>query len=174
MLLYLDIDGVMVPANSWRRPEILEDGFPAFDFRAVKALQKILSATGASIVLTTSHKSVYPLNKWRSIFERRGISVNKIDRLPANTLHLNRKDELLNWFANHPQQDNFIILDDDKILNALPTHLKDHVVLTSGSVGLTDYIADEALEKINENMALYRGTVDRRRKESGKRVSVIK
>ena len=26
MLLYLDIDGVMVPANSWRKPEILEDG----------------------------------------------------------------------------------------------------------------------------------------------------
>ena len=25
MLIYLDIDGVMVPANSWRKLEILED-----------------------------------------------------------------------------------------------------------------------------------------------------
>lgn len=27
MLILLDIDGVMVPANSWKRPEFLADGF---------------------------------------------------------------------------------------------------------------------------------------------------
>ncbi|WP_218146412.1 HAD domain-containing protein [Parapedobacter indicus] len=46
----------MVPANSWRRPEILDDGFPAFSPNATKALQRIIDSTGARIVLTTSHK----------------------------------------------------------------------------------------------------------------------
>jgi hypothetical protein len=43
MLLYLDIDGVMVPANSWRKPEILEDGFPEFSSKAVSSLIRIIS-----------------------------------------------------------------------------------------------------------------------------------
>jgi hypothetical protein len=32
MLIFLDIDGVMVPAKSWERPVLLKDGFPAFSF----------------------------------------------------------------------------------------------------------------------------------------------
>ena len=30
MLVFLDIDGVMAPAKSWQRPDILEDGFVDF------------------------------------------------------------------------------------------------------------------------------------------------
>jgi hypothetical protein len=52
MLLYLDIDGVMVPANAWRKPEILEDGFPAFSSNAVRSLDRIISSSSANIVLT--------------------------------------------------------------------------------------------------------------------------
>ena len=33
MLLFLDIDGVMVPAKGWKSPELLNDGFPAFSSR---------------------------------------------------------------------------------------------------------------------------------------------
>ncbi len=62
MLILLDIDGVMVPANSWKKPEFHEDGFPMFNSRSVSALQKIISETGASLLLTTSHKSKYNLN----------------------------------------------------------------------------------------------------------------
>ena len=31
MLVLLDIDGVMVPANSWKKPEFMDDGFPMFN-----------------------------------------------------------------------------------------------------------------------------------------------
>lgn len=151
MLLYLDIDGVMVPANSWRRPEILEDGFPEFSSNAVKSLDRIISKTSADIVLTTSHKHMYTLKEWKTIFKRRNINVNKITRLPKNTNHLNRKDELIHWFDSKRLKDQFIIIDDDKSLNALPKFLKDKLIQTSGSVGLTDYLADEALDKIEKS-----------------------
>jgi len=97
MLLFLDIDGVMVPANSWRKPEILDDGFPAFSPNATKALHRIIDSTGARIVLTTSHKSKYSPTQWRNIFSKRGIYVNRINRLSENVAALNRKDKLLNF-----------------------------------------------------------------------------
>lgn len=150
MLLYLDIDGVMVPANSWRRPEILEDGFPEFSSKAIKSLNRIISNSSADIVLTTSHKHKYTLNEWNNIFRRRNINVNKISRLPRNTKYLNRKEELIRWFNAENSKGRFIIIDDDKSLNALPEFLKDKLIQTSGSVGLTDYLADEAIDKIEK------------------------
>lgn len=150
MLLYLDIDGVMVPANSWRKIEILEDGFPEFSLKAVSSLERIISSSSADIVLTTSHKHKYTLKEWYNIFKRRNINVNKITRLPENTNHLNRKDELIDWFNAKHLNEKFLIIDDDKSLNALPEFLKDRLIQTSGSVGLTDSLADEALAKLDK------------------------
>lgn len=150
MLLYLDIDGVMVPANSWRRPEILEDGFPEFKPTATKSLNRIISTSKIDIVLTTSHKYIYSLEVWNNIFKRRNINVNKITRLPKNVDNLNRKEELIRWFDRNYTDGKFIIIDDDKSLNALPALLKDKLIQTSASVGLTEYLADEAISKIEK------------------------
>jgi hypothetical protein len=43
MLIFLDIDGVMVPAKGWQRPELLSDGFPVFSLNAVNALKKLIT-----------------------------------------------------------------------------------------------------------------------------------
>ena len=67
MYVLLDLDGVMIPANAWKRPEILADNFPAFSAKAVKALNDILIATNAEIILTTSHKANYTINQWMEI-----------------------------------------------------------------------------------------------------------
>ena len=145
MLLYLDIDGVMVPASSWRKLEILEDGFPEFSSRATAALNKIITATNADIVLTTSHKHSFTLEGWIEIFKTRSVIVNNVSRLPQNINNLSRKQELLEWFNPENSLEKFIIIDDDKSLNGLPENLKNRLIQTSGSVGLTDYLADEAL-----------------------------
>ncbi|TXD84837.1 hypothetical protein ESY86_03845 [Subsaximicrobium wynnwilliamsii] len=150
MLIYLDIDGVMVPANSWRQLKILEDGFPEFSSRATQALNKIIAKTGADIVLTTSHKTLFSLEQWAAIFNHRHIQVNNISRLPDNVSLLNRKDELLKWFESQDTNQGFIIIDDDKSLNALPDVLKNKLIQTSASVGLTDYLANEALEILSK------------------------
>lgn len=84
MLILLDIDGVMVPATSWKRPEFLSDGFSMFSAQSVEALQKIVLETSARIILTTSHKSTYDISKWHEIFKARGLNVQSIDKLPNN------------------------------------------------------------------------------------------
>ncbi len=89
MFLLLDIDGVMVQVAPWKKVDIHPDGFFEFLPQAVISLNHILIETGASIVLTTSHKSSYSLNEWDEFFQNRGI-VAKLDKLD-DTTHLDRK-----------------------------------------------------------------------------------
>ena len=139
MLIFLDIDGVMAPAKSWQRPDILEDGFVDFSSKAVRVLQDVLAQNAdTTIVLTTSHKSRFSLSQWKLIFERRGLRVNKIQSLNDNTDFQSRKVEILNWFASNDIDEHFIIIDDDKSLNDLPTFYKDRLILTSSLVGLNE------------------------------------
>lgn len=146
MLILLDIDGVLVPANSWREPEFMADGFPMFNSRSVKALQRILSETNASVLLTTSHKTKYNVAQWRDLLKSRGIEPRRAQRLTTNSLQTSRKDEILQWYEKkHVANEEFVIIDDDKRLNDLPENIKNNLVLTSPSVGLTDDLADEAI-----------------------------
>ena len=146
MLILLDIDGVMVPANSWKKPEFMEDGFPMFNSRSVKALQRILLETNASILLTTSHKTKYKVAQWRDLLKSRGINPKKIQRLGTNSLLISRKDEIVEWYTKkHIPNEEFVIIDDDKMLNGLPENIKNNLILTSPSIGLTDDLADEAI-----------------------------
>jgi len=146
MLILLDIDGVMIPANSWKKPEFLEDGFPMFNMRSVRALQRIIAETNASILLTTSHKTKYKVAEWRDLLKLRGINAKSIHRLTSNSLIVSRRDEILDWYTKkHMPNEEFVIIDDDKMLNSLPSNIKNNLILTSPSVGLTDDLADEAI-----------------------------
>lgn len=150
MLIFLDIDGVMVPAKSWKSPELLMDGFPAFDLRAVKVLQNLIS-DNTTVVLTTSHKSRFSIQEWKEIFQKRSIQVEKLASLCENINNLNRKDEILNWFNLNDVNESFVIIDDDKSLNDLPPFLKNKLVLISPIIGLTDNNLVEIETALNQS-----------------------
>lgn len=133
----------MVPAKGWKSPELLNDGFPAFSNKAVRAFQSLISKD-TTVILTTSHKSNYAIDDWKSIFRKRGINIEKIKTLDSNADNLSRKDEISNWFKANNINEPFVIIDDDKSLNSLPDFLKRNLILTSSLIGLTD----EHLENI--------------------------
>lgn len=137
MLIFLDIDGVMVPAKSWTSPKLLDDGFPAFSSVAVRALKSLIDSE-TNIVLTTSHKAKYSIKEWKNIFASRGLEVNNLTSLNSDSLLIKRKDEILNWFNINNLTKDFLIIDDDKSLNDLPKYLKDNLVLTRPLIGLTE------------------------------------
>lgn len=151
MQIFLDIDGVMVPSNSWKPPQFLPDGFADFSPKAVTALKRILKDTNASLVLTSSHKSRHSVRDWKKIFDIRGVHAPKLSTLPDNATRISRKEELLNWLAVRSPDQNFVIIDDDKSLNDLPPHLKNRLVLTDGAIGLTDSHAEQAIAVLNED-----------------------
>lgn len=142
MLIFLDIDGVMVPAKSWKSPALLSDGFFEFSSTATRVLQGLVEG-GATVMLTTSHKSRYTISEWKEIFLRRGIVINELNVLEENALGISRKDEILNWFNLNDVTESFVIIDDDKSLNELPSFLKQNLVLTSSLIGLTNNHLDE-------------------------------
>lgn len=137
MIIFLDIDGVMVPAKSWKSPELLNDGFPAFSNKASQIMNTLISED-VSVILTSSHQSNYTISEWKDIFKRRGINVRNLQLLGNNFHKLSRNDEILNWFKANSPKDDFIIIDDDKSLNDLPVFLKENLILTSPFIGLTD------------------------------------
>ncbi|WP_133995875.1 HAD domain-containing protein [Dinghuibacter silviterrae] len=149
MLIFLDIDGVMVPAKSWQRPELLNDGFPAFSKKASHALKRLIS-DDTTVMLTTSHKSNYTVDEWRNIFSNRGIDVKEIESLGNNERNLSRKDEIVEWFASHDISEDFIIIDDDKSLNSLPPFLRKNSIITSPTIGLTDNDLKDASAILNK------------------------
>lgn len=150
MLIFLDIDGVMVSAKSWESPQLLSDGFYKFNDRAVRVLQNLISED-TTVMLTTSHKSRYSVEEWKNIFSLRGIEVNNLDKLGDNVSNRSRKEEILSWVNVNGVPNNFIILDDDKSLNSLPDFLKDRLVLTSSTVGLSDTHSDDIQSKLAYN-----------------------
>ncbi|MNE40501.1 hypothetical protein D3C80_1345280 [compost metagenome] len=95
-------------------------------------------------MLTTSHKFSFSLVQWEKIFQKRGIYTS-IGRLNYNVFFLNRKEEILSWLNENPKVKDFVIIDDDKSLNGLPTSLKSKLILTSPMVGLTDELATDAI-----------------------------
>lgn len=135
MLIFLDIDGVMVPARGWQSPELLDDGFPAFSQRASHALNQMISMDDV-VILTTSHKSRFSIQEWKNIFNKRGIVINTLESLPENSSNLSRKDEILQWFSTHSVNEKFIIIDDDRSLNDLPSNLKKCLIQPSPFIGL--------------------------------------
>ncbi len=137
MLVFLDINGVMVPAKGWKKPDLLGDGFAAFSNKAINALRSLISED-TTIMLTTSHKSNYNVGTWKDIFAKRGINVEKIQVLDENINNLDRKSEIERWFLLNNTHEDFVVIDDDKTLNSLKRDLKSHLILTTPMIGLTD------------------------------------
>lgn len=137
MLILLDIDGVMVPAHSWKAPPLLADGFPAFSAPSVTALNTLLTPD-TTLVITSSHKSKYNLHEWKGIFDRRGINTTQLTCLPDNETYLSRKAELERWHSLNNITLPFVIIDDDTQLHALPPVLKQRLIITEPLVGLTE------------------------------------
>ena len=119
MFIFLDIDGVMVPSKSWSLPPMLPYGFPALSSNATSVLKQLIG-DDTTLMLTTTHKSNYNIDEWKTLFKERGIDIQKLDVLSDNVQMMSRKDEIVKGFNTHYINEDFIIIDDDKSLNDLP------------------------------------------------------
>ncbi|KAA3645097.1 MAG: hypothetical protein DWP98_11935 [Bacteroidetes bacterium] len=155
MKILLDIDGVMIPARPWQSYQIGADGFGMFSELSINCLNEIINSSDKpEIVLTTSHKHSFTIKQWSNIFQNRKITKTKINKLNTNNLNTSRIDEIRSWYLKN-QNENFIIIDDDKSLNALDTSFKnDHLILTKPTIGLNKTATEEAISKIKHLLAV--------------------
>jgi hypothetical protein len=151
MVIFLDIDGVMIPSKSWERQDVQPDGLALFHPKAVGVLNYFITST-TTILLTTSHKDRFTIQEWEAIFETRGLKKVRVQSLASNENNLSRKEELLKWFSHNKIEDNFVIIDDDKSLNDLPLNLKNRLLLTSSMIGLKESHIAEIQNILDKNL----------------------
>ena len=151
MILLLDIDGVLETSPSWKQPEFLEDKFYKFNENSRKNFIEVINKINPETILTTTHRINYNLTEWNKIFELRGINVSKISKInnaKKATDIKKRNVEIEEWFLNNRTAE-FLILDDDKILNELTDNLKNRWIQIDPMLGITESIRDQILERIN-------------------------
>lgn len=138
--IFLDIDGVL---NNNRTVTRSPDGFVGISDNLCKRLEKIIKATNAKVVLTSSWKdcsSPQDLNYMKKRLKRH--FALPIGQTSEKTPGL-RGTGIKKYLETHPC-DEFVILDDFDF-NFQEENLLDHLVLTNPTVGLTD---DDVLDAI--------------------------
>lgn len=125
-VVFLDFDGVLsTPATR----------FAWADGPCVAALNRITQATGAEIVVTSSHRST--VHGARVLLAGWGATGTVRDVSPRCGV---RSNEIRTWLAYNPVN-AFVILDDWD----LGDNLAPHLVRTSPQAGLTEADADRAI-----------------------------
>ncbi|MBD1367086.1 hypothetical protein IDJ77_24965 [Mucilaginibacter sp. ZT4R22] len=153
MFILLDIDGVLVTEPAWKKVEIAVDGFMVFNEKSARNLAEILVKSNASVILTTTHRINYQLDKWIEIFAARGItikSISKLNNIESIALMQSRAVEIQDWVYLQGENVEYLIIDDDPSLNSLPEHIKERCVITKSTVGFDDDAKQKALQLIGE------------------------
>lgn len=166
-VIFLDIDGVLNHADTFKAEELRSSTnkwSSMLDTSAVQRLDRIIRATDAYVVLSSSWRYIFSsaerLAELQGLLAEKGFSGTIIDRtLLKSEMHDDllyslltqfsldsaqgaaRGLEIAAWIRKHAL-DSFVILDDD---NDFPNY-KDHLVKTTWEKGLEDHHAQAAIE----------------------------
>lgn len=140
--LFLDIDGVMNSAADRFSVKLVSDA-------PFERLKKIIDATGAKIILSSSWRRGYEHGTCDLLKQRLaeyGLSIEDITPINNNR----RGRQIQEWLMTHDYDknvDTFAILDDESfdILALYP----EQMVKTDPMIGLTDYHVWKCIDKLN-------------------------
>jgi hypothetical protein len=122
------------------------------DPRAVERLNRIVDATGARIVISSSWRHAFSRDEISAMLRDRGFRHpdSVIDVTPS--LLAQRGEEVAKWLGGLDESrrlggegsDGYVILDDSTDFDS--QELRDHMVLTDPEVGLTDSDVQRAIQ----------------------------
>lgn len=154
-ILFLDIDGVLNSHDFWKRCQelgIVPDD--KVDPLAVERLNRLVDATGAKIVVSSTWRLPYVWNRQlgmlATLLQRAGIKGEVIGMTPDHQKSYGRGGEIQAWMLQ-ARQDNidiesFVILDDDNDMD----HLMGYLVQTKMTDGLQDHHVETAIQILNK------------------------
>jgi len=131
-VIFLDYDGVVNNViwyydKDGNLKEGFEEEYPPTkvnDFQAVCWVSELCRKFNAKIVVSSVWRHCRP--NWKEVLYNGGLDPNieVIGKTPHHTLGRPRGEEIQEWLDEHPEVENFIIIDDDSDM----VHLKDHLV----------------------------------------------
>lgn len=110
-IIFLDIDGVLVPQNFSTPEEI-----PTFDQKTIHRLNTLTSHFNALLVISSTWRLMHNLEKLQNILQQKGVKAPIIDQTPFIPYQPRHK-EILTWLSNNlhnpfVELQSFTIIDD--------------------------------------------------------------
>jgi hypothetical protein len=148
-IVFLDFDGVLNShvflTESVRDREGEWDGneHKMLDPKAVSRVNAVLERTGARVVISSSWRHGWPIERLKEILTAAGFVGEVIDYTPR--YGKDRGHEIDEWLQDHDEgHDPFVILDDDSDMS----HMTKHLVKTAFAHGILDIHVEEAIERL--------------------------
>lgn len=150
-LVLLDFDGVL---NSHRylyspeRPtdmEFLGNEHYMLDPVAIGRVNTILKVTGAKVVISSSWRHGWTMDRLREILLAAGFVGEVLDKTPTGPTGSCRGDEIDMWLQENGEgHDPFVILDDDSDMG----HMAKYHVKTTFAEGILDEHVEEVVRRL--------------------------
>lgn len=143
-IIFLDFDGVLVSGFDYFLGDVPNKA-------AVAALNRVIEATGASIVVSSSWRVGTSLKELQETLNNWGVRGIVIGKTPV-IKYLNEPrgieiQEFIEDFTLTDDIESFVIIDD----NSDMCELKPYLVLTEKRNGLTDSDAEECIKMLNKS-----------------------
>lgn len=150
-LVFLDVDGVLVNRASYSLPGSGSTSRSIAHPDCVKALNMIITETGAFIVVSSVWRYCGTFGM-REHLNRWGVTQGRIIGCTPFLQDRIRGEEIQSWLDHFTSVtvESFVILDDDRDMK----HLTHRLVKTDGIVGLTEADADKAIALLSEESSV--------------------
>lgn len=151
-VIFLDFDGVLNTEQYHARLAVEgkpnKDAWgPLFDPRAVDNLCRIIDATDAAIVISSSWRYLHRLGSLRMMREVRELPGEVIGTIPCGATYISRGEDIECWLDKYGRPD-YVIIDD---LDDFSPAQHDRYVETNPILGITEADARKAIEILTSN-----------------------
>lgn len=149
-ILFLDINGVLDSASWYKREHerrFRETGvrkplMDVLDPTSVGLLNNVIDRTNAAIVISSAWRNSYGISGTAARLHEAGF--NHIEHVIGCTGNVNegqrgRGKEILAWLEEHPDTENFCVVDDNRFDIPMDStwDMRNHIQLVSPNVGIT-------------------------------------
>lgn len=138
-ILFLDIDGPVLPARASFLPNQTSPYWKILDPVCVGMVNNICETTGRRIVVHSSwvkHQDNFPDGLYNWLVDQ-GLKPENFHADPLCKDISWRYDRVTEWLGRHPEIEDFVILDDEKPQTLDPQWVTDHLILVDYLNGLS-------------------------------------
>lgn len=139
-VIFLDVDGVLNSRKTFNETVDFSGCNPIGDDH-LEHLKKVISATDAKIVVTSTWRLSQSLEKLKTVLCTKGLRVYSVTR---NFGGVPRRQEIVDWIVRNEEDGlKFAIIDDDP-----EAEIEGHFFRTKFDDGLTEEIADAVIRHL--------------------------
>ena len=143
-VVFLDFDGVLNSKAFFKSPRHEDSEAGALDPEAIARLNRLLAATGAVVVISSSWRHGYTIEQLVVLLACRGFvgTVHDKTRDWISAACTQRGDEIADWLRDHPECSTYVVLDDGADMDAV----RERFIQTDvEGMGLLDEHVDRAI-----------------------------